>query len=378
MRLRLAVLTLALLPAAAGAVTSTQDRLREVEAAREEAQRKAAEFADQARLIEDRGLKAEARARALAAEVAEAENRLEAAQLRAEASANRLAVLRDELAVKRAPLSRMMAGLQRLAQRPTLLLVMRPSSTRDFVRMRSMVAGMQPQIAAHTKELRGDLAEARDLAATARRAREEGERARADLAESRAELQAMGTRDRMTAEKLADAANEARREATLRGAQVRSIGALVAREERGERTLAALSALPVPTLLASSSAEVKTDPGAPRLPVRGEILAGFGERDAAGGRSNGLTIAPNGGAPVVAPLAGEVAFAGPFRGYGNVVILRNADGKLSLLAGLDRTVVKTGGKVRRGETVGSAPAQDPRILYELRQGRRAIHPLLAR
>lgn len=377
MRLRFAILTLALLPAAAGAVTSAEDRLREVEAARAEAQRKAAEFADQARLIEDRGLKAEARARALSAEVAEAQNRLEAAQLRAEASENRLAVLRDELAIKRAPLSRMMAGLQRLAQRPTLLLVMRPSSTRDFVRMRSIVAGMQPQIAAHTKELRGDLAEARDLAATARRAREEGERARADLTERRAELQAMGVEDRMTAEKLADAANEARREATLRGAQVRSIGALVAEEQQGERTLAALSALPAPTLLASTTT-AKTDPNAPRLPVRGDILAGFGERDAAGGRSSGMTIAPRGGSPVVAPLAGEVAFAGPFRGYGTVVILRHGDGKLSLLGGLDRTVVTTGTKVRRGETVGSAPDEEPRILYELRQGRRAIHPLLAR
>ena len=373
MKPRRLVLVLAFLPAAAGAVT-VEDRLREVEAAQARAEKQAARFADQARLIQDRALKSEARAKALAAEVAEAETRLEAAGIRAESASNRLAVLQDRLARHRAPLSRMMAALQRLARRPTLLMVMRPASIRDFVRTRAMVAGLQPQIAERTSSLRHDLAEARDLASAAREARAAGARAREDLAGRRRAFLAFSAKDRQAAQSLAHRASQARREATLRGAQARSIGALVASEQAGQRTLALLAELPVPTLLAAPAVKATRGPR-PFMPVPGRLLAGFGERDAAGGRSRGVTIAPRGGAPVVAPMAGTVAFAGPFRGYGTIVILRHDRGQTSLLAGLDRAVVKEGVKVRRGETVGTAPGDDPRVLYELRQGRRAIHPL---
>ncbi|MBB3989937.1 murein hydrolase activator EnvC family protein [Croceicoccus naphthovorans] len=375
MRKRAFVLLLATLPAAAGAATTTEERLREVEAARAEAERQAAQFADQSRYIQDRALKAEARANALTAEIAEAESRLEAAQIRAATANNRLTVLRDDLAIKRAPLTRMLAALQRLARRPMLLLVMRPSSIRDFVRMRTMVAGLQPQIARATEDLRGDLNRSRRLAAAADKARADGERASRDLAERREELLAMGEEGMREAQSLADAANRAQREATLARGEARMIGDLVVSEREGRRTLAALAELPSPTLLTASTPQKTSAQSLPRLPVPGTVLAGFGERDAAGGRQKGITLAPAPGAPVVAPLAGKVAFAGPFRGYGTIVILRHAGGRTSLIAGLDRASVEIGREVRRGETLGNAPTADPRILYELRQGRRAIHPL---
>lgn len=340
-----------------------------------QAEKQAAQFADQARLIQDSALRAEARANRLTAEITEAESRYEAAQIRAESAGTQLALLRDDLAIGRRPLSRLMAALQRLARRPTLLMIMRPSSIRDFVRMRAMVGGLQPQIAARTEQLRADLAEARNLAKAAEQARAEGEKARADLADRRAALRALGARNRVTAQELAEAAGNARREAAIKGAQAASIGDLVAQEEEGARTLAALGALPAPNLLAGKSAVPVTKAERPRVPVAGRILAGFGERDAAGGRSKGITIAPGPGATVAAPLAGEVAFAGPFRGYGHVVILRHAGGRTSLIAGMDRTSAEVGRKVRRGENIGTVPGREPAILYELRQGRRAIHPL---
>lgn len=373
-RLVLAV-ALAAIPAVALAAT-TADRLREVEAARLAAERQAARFADQSRLIQDRALRQEAEARRLTAQIAEAENRLEAARIRAGTAEARLAGLRDGLARGQAPLTRMLATLQRLARRPTLLLVMRPGSIRDFVRMRAMVAGLQPQIAARTASLRADLVQARALAADAERARATGERARSDLAARREALAESGAQGRITAQQLARQANRARRDATLAGAQALSIGQLVAEEKQGGRTLAQLSALPAPNLLAGGDTAPERKGPKPQVPVAGRVLAGFGERDAVGGRSKGITIAPAPNAPVGAPLAGEVAFAGPFRGYGTVVILRHGDDLIGMLAGLERAVVANGEKVTQGEVVGTAPARDPAILYELRRGRTAIHPLL--
>lgn len=375
--MRRAVLAISILAIPAGAIAATSaDRLREVEAARLAAERQAARFADQSRLIQDRAQKAEAEARRLTARIVEAENRLEAARIRTATAEARLAGLRDGLARSQAPLTRMMAALQRLARRPTLLLVMRPGSIRDFVRMRAMVAGLQPQIAARTEGLRADLAQARALANDAARARAAGAQARSDLAARRKALAESGAKGRITAQQLAQQANRARREATLAGAQALSIAQLVAEETQGQRTLAQLSALPAPNLLAGGGTATSRSGPVPQMPVAGRILAGFGERDAVGGRSKGITIATQPGAPVGAPLAGEVAFAGPFRGYGTVVILRHGGGMIGLLAGLDRAVVSVGEKVARGEVLGTAPARDPAILYELRRGRAAIHPLL--
>lgn len=373
MRARSLVLATALLATSAGAATTSADRLREVEAARQSAERQAALYAERARLIEDAALRAEARAGALTAQIDEAEARAEAARLRAGAAGARLASLRDDLALGQRPLSRLMAALQRLARRPTILLVMRPASIRDFVRMRAMVAGLQPQIAARTTDLRRDLAEMRRLAAQAERAAAEGRRAQSDLEGRRAELAKLGAGGRMTARELAAKAGRAEAQATLRGAEAASIGRLVAEERAGARTLAALAALPAPSLLAGQGRGAAAS--AALVPVPGKLLAGFGERNALGGRSSGLTIAPAPGAPVVAPLAGMVAFAAPFRGYGTIVILRHPGGRTSLLAGLAAASVAEGEDVRRGQVIGVAPRRDPAVLFEMRQGRRPIHPL---
>jgi len=350
------------------------DRLREIEAERAAAEKQARQFADQARLIEDRALQREAQAKALGAQMAEAEARLEAAQTRAEESGHRLAVLRDDLARKRAPLARMMAALQRLARRPTLLLVLRPSSIRDFVRLRAMVAGLQPQIDARTGELRADLSEARELAKASEQARADESQARADLADRRTRYMALGMQDRERAQSLVEAAGKAEREATLKGVQASAIGALVLRQDQDRRTLAALGKLQGPALVPGLQPGTAPRNG-PRIPVPGRIVAGFGERDAAGGRSRGLTIAPAPGARVVAPLAGKVAFAGPFRTYGSLVILRAASGRTVMVAGMDEAVVEIGQDVARGETIGVAPKRDPRILFEQRRNGRVIHPL---
>lgn len=372
MRARTLALATALLATSAGAATTNADRLREVEGARAQAERQATLYADRARLIEDAALKAEARAGALTAQIAEAEARADAASLRAGAARARLATLRDDLAVGQRPLSRLMAALQRLARRPTILLVMRPSSIRDFVRLRAMVAGMQPQIAARTADLRSDLAEMRRLSAQAGRAAAEGRQARSDLDKRRAELAQMSETGRVTARELVAKAGRAQGQAALRGAEAASIGRLVAEERVGARTLAALAALPAPSLLAGQGRAPKAS-GA-LVPVRGRLLAGFGERNALGGRSTGLTIAPSPGEPVIAPLAGTVAFAAPYRGYGTIVILRHPGGRTSLLAGLATATVAEGETVRRGQLVGLAPRRDPAVLFEMRRGRRPVHP----
>ena len=86
------------------------------------------------------------------------------------------------------------------------------------------------------------------------------------------------------------------------------------------------------------------------LPVRGRVASGFGRGDAL--RSRGLTVAGRAGAMVRAPTDGWVVFAGPFRSYGEIVIMSVGDDHRMVLAGLDSSDVALGQFLLAGEPIG--------------------------
>jgi murein DD-endopeptidase MepM/ murein hydrolase activator NlpD len=114
-------------------------------------------------------------------------------------------------------------------------------------------------------------------------------------------------------------------------------------------------------------------------PVRGRILVAFGP--ASGGTHNdGINIAAPVGTPVVAADDGTVAYVGnELRGFGNLVLLKHADGWLSAYAHCERVMVRKGERVRRGQTIARVGATgsvaEPQLHFELRQGTRAVDPI---
>ena len=113
-------------------------------------------------------------------------------------------------------------------------------------------------------------------------------------------------------------------------------------------------------------------------PVHGTVTTQFGD-DTDGGASPGLFIEAPGGAQVVAPGAGEIVFAGPFRRYGRLLIIEHGDGYHSLMSGFARIDGRVGQVVRAGEPVGvmaNAGGDGATILYvEVRRGRRPVDPM---
>jgi hypothetical protein len=83
-------------------------------------------------------------------------------------------------------------------------------------------------------------------------------------------------------------------------------------------------------------------------PLNGRILAGFGAAPD-GGRNDGISIEAPRGAPIAAIGAGTVAYAGnELRGYGNLILIKHADGWISAYAHCDELLVKKGDPVHRG------------------------------
>ncbi|MEH0071116.1 peptidoglycan DD-metalloendopeptidase family protein [Pannonibacter sp. Pt2-lr] len=78
----------------------------------------------------------------------------------------------------------------------------------------------------------------------------------------------------------------------------------------------------------------------------------YGQSDDYGGLTEGQTFATRPGAQVTAPGDGWVVYSGPFRSFGQLLILNAGDGYHVLLAGMDRIDVELGQFVLAGEPVG--------------------------
>lgn len=130
-------------------------------------------------------------------------------------------------------------------------------------------------------------------------------------------------------------------------------------------------------------------PGVRPFPIRGTItvptsapiLRRYGQRNTRGVTERGITFATRPSAQIVAPHDGLVAFAGPFEGYGQILIIEHDGGYHTLLAGLDRLDTATGQWVLAGEPVGAmgpsvvdAFGETQGLYLELRRKGQPINP----
>ena len=92
--------------------------------------------------------------------------------------------------------------------------------------------------------------------------------------------------------------------------------------------------------------------------------------------AQGQTYSARANGQVIAPYSGKVEFAGPFRTYGQVVIINLDDGYYLLVTGLGEIFVETNETVRRGEPIGRMPQTSGRapLYVELRRNGRPIDP----
>jgi murein DD-endopeptidase MepM/ murein hydrolase activator NlpD len=114
-------------------------------------------------------------------------------------------------------------------------------------------------------------------------------------------------------------------------------------------------------------------------PVDGKVISKFGPaKDNL--RNDGVNIAAPVGAPVRASAAGVVAYAGnELRGFGNMILLRHADGWVTAYAHNSSLLVEKGDKVKQGQTIArvgsSGNVDSPQLHFELRQGKTPVDPL---
>ncbi len=292
----------------------------------------------------------------------------------------------------RAALAELLGALQRLSRVPPEALIARPGAPADTVKSALLLRAAVPELKARADALSAELAglaAAREKLAAQRRRTEVAAKA---LAARQAEMQRLAAKReallnatdaerQQVVQRVAALATQAadlkdlleKLEAERRAAEARRQAAEAAkraaaeaeREQRAKQKVAQLGRAPG-----------KSDLGGMVLPVGGEVQTRYGEQDSLGTTSRGVTLTGRAGSAVVAPYEGSVMFAGPFKGYGLILILDHGHGYHSLLAGLGKIDAGVGQRVLTGEPVGTMAGDGrPTLYFELRRGGQPINPL---
>ena len=433
------VVALLLSVAPAVAQTAPDEKLKAVEQKLEAGKQQseqldkqaAALAAEQARL-QDASVSAAKNAQDYEGRLTELEGQLKTLDAQAAAKQTTLAADQEREAT-------LLSALEKLSQNPPEAMLFGPKSPVDQVRGAMLLGAAVPQLEAEAKELQATLAEVKRLKAEisakrtemaqkqtaldaertrigimirqkaalegqAREAQGQTQKKLAALSSEASDLKDLIVRlererqERLEAERkrAEEARQKAEREAAAKAEARRKLAEAVPREVNpGPRdTLpggvaardtmpesAAIEVAPPERLkgtdpLAPRSGTRKLEPGKYAVPVAGEIVKRFGESDGFQD-SKGLTIRTRSAAQVVAPFEGQIMFAGPFKGYGQILIIDHGGGYHSLLAGIEQIEATVGQRVVAGEPVGVMKSGDarPSLYLELRRQGQPINPL---
>ncbi len=355
---------------------------RSIESERE----RAAELEKQSELIAAEAATLRRRQIETAAAMQDHEERLSALEDSLRTLEEAVATIEQRLHADRRQAVATLAALQRLALTPPESVLFAEGNPIDRARAAALLEQIYPRLAAHAERMRADLADLAALRETIAAQQVSAEETAAALRSENETLATLAARqEELLAETDAERAESEARLAQL-AEEAEDLRDLIARLAEAKppaekpafagEQVAALPDLPATGLVPEMRA-FPTEPGGLAMPVRGEIVIGYGGVTATGEASRGLYLTSRPGAQVVVPYDGRVVFAGPFRGYGLILIVEHSDGYHSLLAGLGRVDARVGQWVLAGEPAGAMATgteKDPELYVELRRAGQPIDP----
>ncbi len=278
--------------------------------------------------------------------------------------------VRQSLHQRRDVMAEVLMALQRIGRTPPPAILSRPEDALAAIRGSILAGAVLPDIRVQAESLAADLSELTQVTAKIEAERDSlrtryaslgDEQARIDLLVQAKKAQSEQTEAALKAEhdKAADLAGQAGNLQSLiqsLESEVAASAEAAAEAKESARTTARADHDEAARRLADTSriapavhfADAK---GLLPLPVSGNKILGFGDPDGLGGETQGMSLATRPGTSVLAPADGWVVYAGPFRSYGQVLILNAGDGYHIVLAGMERIDAALGQFVLGGEPV---------------------------
>lgn len=308
------------------------------------------------------------------------EDRISNSEVRLDASLETEEVIRLSLLKRRALLGEILATLQRMGRSPPPALLVRPEDVMSAIRSAMLIGAVLPDVRGQADQLATDLAELvavrteieeatiqlrsdyqalseeqTRLALLLEKKREEVSESTSELAIQQQKASELGKKAVGLKELISSMEEQI---AAVQSAQQKSIEAAEAsRREAADRAAARTTTSKLQALgdqgRIAPAIPFEDTKGLLPLPVSGALLAEFGSPDEAGDKSKGITIAARSGSTVIAPADGWVVYAGPFRTYGQLLILNAGDDYHLVLAGMEIINVELGQFVLSGEPIAT-------------------------
>ncbi len=392
-----------------------ENQLSEQQKQEEFLSRKSRELWTEEQALQSEAISVARRAQRLETTLTDLEDQLENLEAREKVAAT-------SLEDKAGQYARILMALQRLSTTPPEAVIALPTSPQDTLRSAVLLKAALPGVEQHARDLRKELGEIATLREDIRNRRSELAAATQELQQERASLAALLDEKRRLRAQTEAEAEEAAKAVSVLADEAKSLGELLRNLEnraeglprpraRPEVRVATRTEPDADTLGATTIAkntppappESKSDAGKTggndtsdeefavgssitlaqgnlRMPASGKVVTLFGEKSRGPdgltvNRSKGIEISTRANAQVVSPFDGKVVFAGPFRGYGRLLIIEHGEGYHSLIAGFDRLDSVVGQYLLAGEPVGIMGETSPKLYLEMRQNGEAINPL---
>ena len=312
--------------------------------------------------------------------------------------------IRASLDSRRSEIVEVLAALQRAGRRTPPALLVRPEDALQSLRTAMLLGSVVPELRGRAERLASDLGELVSLRKTIATERDQLAADRDKLRDDQVRLAALiDERQRKQGSIEKDIEAEGTRAIAL-ARQVDSLQGLITKMEQdlssAAKAAAAASLRGAPVALnGKPNLGALKDParmspaiafasarGLFALPVNGTKIREFGGSDGAGGVEKGISLSTKAGAQVTTPCDGWVVYAGPFRSYGQLLILNAGGGYHVLIAGMERISVNIGQFVLTGEPVAAmgtksqvasiiaANASQPVLYVEFRKDGTPIDP----
>ena len=334
------------------------------------------------------------------------ETRVQTLEERLETLASSESAIRKSLEKRRDVIAEVLAALQRMGRRPPPAVLVQPEDMLSAVRTSILLGAVLPELREETQALADDLAELvrlkNAIVADRKALRTEQTTLQQEQQRLAALMDARQSRLNETEQELGGE-KQRTKELVERAQSLQDLIDGMERDISGSRHAAEEArkaaeaqrqsggapgqlAFADPARLQPKIAFANTR-GILPMPAGGRLLRKFGDSDDYGGVARGISLATRPKAVVVSPSDGWIAFAGPFRSFGRLLIINVGDGYYLLLAGMERINVEVGQFVLAGEPVaimgetaasplatGAVETSDPVLYIEFKKDGGSIDP----
>ena len=278
----------------------------------------------------------------------------------------------------RGAISNLVLALERVRRVPPEALLARPGAPLETAQSAMLLQSVLPRVYDRAEGLKADLDSLKTIMTELKEDREKVIKTAKQLETNHQKLAGI-----MSSRKSLYAATEKNfkkqqaelKQISLQASNLKDLVARIEKKQREENNRSKQASASTPAYMKTPVPKT----GEAQLPISGIIKVSYGKTDEIGAVSQGLKIEGRKGALVVAPMGGVVDYAGPFKGYGQIVILRHQKAYHSLIAGLDKIDTVVGRAVSAGEPLGqmassSSNGDAPVLYYELRYKGHPVNP----